>query len=161
MILSDDGRHLTEQEENSLYAASLGLDPSLPWTAFGLFGPGSNLDSIAPDTMEVITEQMHCSTLETSYSARLFAELWADPVWEDMKAFFSSLCKQHLACECSHVQRHLRFSLILRTIEDAPAGFLLLQSSLHLTWDEALLEHLLQIRQAIMEPFPFTTASGI
>eukprot|EP00961_Rhodomonas_salina_P283591 3832999-Rhodomonas_salina.1 len=37
MILSDGGRHLTEQEENSIYAASLGLDPSLPWTAFGLF----------------------------------------------------------------------------------------------------------------------------
>ena len=157
MIMSGDGRHLTEQEENSIYAASLGLDPSLPWTAFGLFGSGSNLDSIAPDVMEVMTEQMHRSTLETSYAARSFAERWADPVWEDMKIFFSSLRRQHLACECSHIRRHLRFSLILRMIEGAPAGFILLQSSLQLTRGEALLEHLLQARQAFMEPFPFTT----
>eukprot|EP00961_Rhodomonas_salina_P120393 1620181-Rhodomonas_salina.2 len=106
--------------------------------------------------MEVMTEQMHCSTLETSYSARSLAERWADPVWEDMKASFSSLRKQHLVCWCSHLRRHLRFSLILRTIEDAPACFLLLKSSLQLTWDKALLEHLLQVRQVSMEPFPFT-----
>eukprot|EP00961_Rhodomonas_salina_P140514 1890703-Rhodomonas_salina.1 len=36
MLLSADGRYVTDEDETSLYAASLGLDPSLPWTAFGL-----------------------------------------------------------------------------------------------------------------------------
>eukprot|EP00961_Rhodomonas_salina_P298074 3937780-Rhodomonas_salina.2 len=134
--MSDFGRYLTEQDETSFYAASLWLDPSLQWTAFGLFGAGSNLDSIAPETMEVMTDQMHRSTLETSYTAQSLAESWSDPVWEDMKTSFSSLRKEHLVCECSHLRRHLRFSLVLRTTEDASDGFLLLNSSLRLTWDE-------------------------
>eukprot|EP00961_Rhodomonas_salina_P276100 3729906-Rhodomonas_salina.1 len=108
--------------------------------------------------MEVMTDQMHRSTLETSFSALLHAERWSDPVWEDMKTSFSSLRRQHLVCECSHLRRHLRFSLVLRTPEGASDGFLLLNSSLRLTWGKWFLEHLLQVRQAGLTPFPFTTA---
>ena len=157
MTMIDEGREVTEEEETSLYAASLGLDPSLPWTLFGLGGTESDPDSIASETMTQMQDQMHRSTLETSYTARAFAERWSDPTWEDMKASFSSLRRQHLICECCHLRRHLRFSLVVRVNEGATDGFLLLQSSLRLQWDEAFQQYLLRVRQASIEPFPYTT----
>eukprot|EP00961_Rhodomonas_salina_P251038 3393912-Rhodomonas_salina.1 len=107
--------------------------------------------------MTQMNDQMHSITLETSYAARSFAERWSDPVWEEMKASFSSLRRQHLICECSHLRRHLRFSLVLRVHGGTTDGFLLLQSSLLLQWDEAFQQYLIRVRQASLEPFPYTT----